>query len=89
MKWSVSLSSRAEAEFLAFRDPLRLRLARTIANLEENPFPPGTKKLVDYERTYRVHVAKDYRIVYYVDPPAREIVITFVGHKTDRAYKKL
>ena len=41
------------------------RIVQTVEQLSVIPYPPGVRKLVDSEHTYRIRVG-DYRIIYRV-----------------------
>jgi len=51
------------------------KVAHAIDNLESNPRPDGTKKLVAGDNLYRIRVG-DYRIVYQINN--KELIILFV-----------
>ena len=58
------------------------KILDAVEHLAEQPFPPGVKKLVGTEQTYRVRVG-DYRIVYDVLSSMLVIEIIRVGHRKD------
>lgn len=49
--------------------------------LENDPFPPGAKKLRD-TNTFRLR-SGDYRIVYSIDGSAQLAKIVSIGHRRD------
>jgi mRNA interferase RelE/StbE len=59
-----------------------LRILQAVEQLATEPYPPGVRKLVGSERTYRIRVG-DYRIVYSVLSSTLIIQILRVGHRRD------
>ncbi len=57
------------------------RVAESILNLENNPRPPGCKKLRGVDE-YRLRVGS-YRILYVIDDLNRIVEIMAVGHRRD------
>lgn len=58
------------------------RVLRAVESLRENPFPNSSKKLLGSEHTFRIRVG-DYRVIYIVNKPRREIEIQRVRHRRD------
>lgn len=58
------------------------RIIKKVETLPANPTPVDSKKLKDTDHTYRVRVG-DYRIIYQVNTPDKEIVICRVRHRRD------
>jgi len=56
-------------------------LAAALAALQDNPRPHGSRKLAASDQ-WRTRVG-DYRILYRVDDPAREVTVTRVAHRRD------
>jgi len=54
---------------------------RAIRSLEDNPRPPGAKKLSAQER-YRIRQG-DYRIVYSIQDRVCTVWVVKVGHRRD------
>ena len=83
MTWRVSVKDAdIVAELEDLPEPDRFRASRKIGRLEEDPFPPGFKKLKARHPLYRIR-SGDYRIIYAVVPEDRLVVITRVGHRKD------
>lgn len=57
------------------------RIMRAIRSLEDNPRPPGAKKLSAQER-YRIRQG-DYRIVYSIQDRVCTVWVVKVGHRRD------
>ncbi|HWL93932.1 MAG TPA: type II toxin-antitoxin system RelE/ParE family toxin [Phycisphaerae bacterium] len=78
------IERRAERELSELSPSMRLRIARAIAGLRENPRPAGCRKLVGSESDWRIRVG-EYRVVYEID--VRTVVRVFrIRHRKD-AYK--
>jgi mRNA interferase RelE/StbE len=83
MTWRVSFKdAHVVAELENLPEPDRFRASRKIGHLEEDPFPPGSKKLKARYPLYRIR-SGDYRIIYALVPEDRLIIITRVGHRKD------
>jgi mRNA interferase RelE/StbE len=60
----------------------RQRITKTIAQIADNPRPPGCQKLEGTRNTYRVRQG-DYRIVYDVEDARILVLILKVRHRKD------
>jgi mRNA interferase RelE/StbE len=60
------------------------RVSDRILALEENPRPPGCKKLHGQE-AYRVRIG-DYRVLYTIDDARKTVVVYSVSHRRE-AYR--
>jgi mRNA interferase RelE/StbE len=58
------------------------RVLKAVEALEENPFPPSSKKLIGSEHTFRIRVG-DYRVIYIVNKQGQEVEIQRVRHRRD------
>ena len=58
------------------------RLVEAIGALAANPLPPGVRKLVDSEHSYRIRVG-DYRVVYQFLSQERAVIIERVRHRRE------
>jgi mRNA interferase RelE/StbE len=56
----------------------RLRVAKAIRSLEDNPFSTRVRRLKGREE-FRVRVG-DYRVLYTIDHDARVVTISAIGH---------
>ncbi len=61
------------------------RIARAIVALEDDPRPPGCRKLRDLEG-WRVRVG-DWRIIYHIDDKARLVTIVEVRRRREDTYR--
>ena len=62
------------------------RIDRRILSLEEDPRPPGCKRLQGGQDVYRLRQG-DYRIIYYVDDIQTLVKVLRVMHRRD-AYRR-
>jgi mRNA interferase RelE/StbE len=81
MKWRVAVARSAEKELGKISTDNRVRVARSIRALEDNPFPAGVKRLKGREE-FRIRVG-DYRILYVVDHESQSVTISAIGHRRD------
>jgi mRNA interferase RelE/StbE len=58
------------------------RIASKIQALRDEPFPPGCKKLLAENATWRVRVG-DHRVIYQVHRGALLILVIAIGHRRD------
>jgi mRNA interferase RelE/StbE len=58
-----------------------IRVSKAILALEENPFPHGCKKLKNRDG-FRIRIG-DYRVLYFADAKAKQIVIGVIGHRRE------
>jgi len=63
------------------------RVLKHIEKLKNAPLPRQSIKLAGAEQLYRIRVG-DYRIVYSVDKPAKQITVHYVRHRRE-VYRKL
>jgi mRNA interferase RelE/StbE len=61
------------------------KIVSAVGDLAEQPFPPGMRKLVGTEHTYRLRVG-DYRVIYDVFQSKLTVEIVRIRHRKD-AYK--
>jgi mRNA interferase RelE/StbE len=61
------------------------RIDQAIRALQENPRPPGARKLAAGDEAWRLRVG-DYRILYVIDDPRAVVTIGRVLHRSD-AYR--
>lgn len=77
----VRLKPSAEKELDRLPSHLFDRVVRAIRQLVSQPRPANCKRLRGSE-LYRVRVG-DYRVLYTVDDPRREVEIVAIGHRRE------
>jgi len=65
---------------------VRERALQRLAELGDEPRPPGCRKLVAEEDLYRVRIGA-YRAIYFIDDDAKRVVIVRVAHRRE-VYRK-
>lgn len=81
MAFEVVIKRSAEKELGALPPPTRDRIAKRLLTLEENPRPPGVRKLQAH-KGYRLRVG-DYRVLYTIDDGTQLVTIYAVGHRRE------
>jgi mRNA interferase RelE/StbE len=78
----VLLEAGAERDLRRLDPPTFRRVVASIGTLAESPRPTGCRKLSGGERDWRIRVG-DYRVVYEIDDPAREVHVIRVRYRRD------
>jgi len=81
VSWRVELARDARKELARLPTAMQKRVARVLLSLENDPFPPGCKKLKNRDG-WRVRVG-DYRILYFAGKAAREVIVGIIAHRRD------
>ena len=81
MSWQVEITRGARKELEKSPAHMQARIAQTILPLEDNPFPHDCKKLRNRDG-WRIRVG-DYRLLYFADAKAKQIVIGVIGHRRE------
>lgn len=61
--YRIEWKQSAQKELRKLPSQARRRILAAVDGLKEDPYPPGSKKLVGVEQAYRIRVG-DYRVVY-------------------------
>lgn len=78
----VTLKTSVEKDLKRIDRSQVSRILRAVEELQTNPFPLSSKKLVGSEQTYRLRVG-DYRIVYIVNRATHVIEVHRVRHRKE------
>ena len=81
IEWKES----AKRELRKLPDQARRRILAAVDGLKEDPRPPGVKKLVGVEHSYRIRVG-DYRVIYSVFASALFLEVIRVADRKE-AYR--
>ena len=84
MSYTVEIKRSAGKEMESLPQEIHRRVTGKILSLENNPRPPGIRKLQGTEG-YRLRVG-DYRVLYTVDDRSHRVVIYSVAHRRE-AYR--
>jgi mRNA interferase RelE/StbE len=87
VNYEIRLRRAAQKELDAISGRDYKMLARAVSSLEQNPRPPGVKKLAD-SGLWRVRIAR-YRIVYAIDDENKLVTIVRVARRKEGTYKGL
>ena len=80
-KYTVVVTSTVKKLILKLPSSIAHRIENSLLQLEEDPRPPGYKKLKG-RNGYRIRVG-DYRIIYEIEDNILRIVIIDVGNRKD------
>lgn len=58
------------------------RIVADVENLSEDPHPPGTRKIIGTQNTYRIRIG-DYRVIYQIIDQVLIIEILRVAHRKE------
>ena len=81
MSWQIEISRDARKELAGLQPQMQVRIAKAVLALENNPFPAGCKKLRNRDG-FRIRVG-DYRVLFFADTKAKQIVISAIGHRRE------
>jgi len=87
VSYEIRLRRAAQKELDASSGRDYKMLARAVSGLEQNPRPPGVKKLAD-SGLWRVRIGH-YRIVYAIDDENKLVTIVRVARRKEGTYKGL
>ena len=87
MDYEIRLRRAAQKELDGISGRNYKMLARAISGLEQNPRPPGVKKLAD-SGLWRVRIGR-YRIVYAIDDDNKLVTVVRVARRKEGTYKGL
>ena len=83
MNYSILLSGRASRELRSLPKEIVARIHQQIVALADDPRPRESKKLRSKTpEGWRIRVG-DYRILYRIDDPKREVIIYRIGHRRE------
>ncbi len=81
MSWQIEISRAARKELAGLHSQMQVRISKAVLALENNPFPAGCKKLKNRDG-FRIRVG-DYRVLFFADTKAKQIVISAIGHRRE------
>ncbi len=81
MSWQIEISRDARKELAGLQPQMQVRISKAVLALENNPFPAGCKKLKNRDG-FRIRVG-DYRVLFFTDTKAKQIVISAIGHRRE------
>ncbi|MGZ5477455.1 MAG: type II toxin-antitoxin system RelE family toxin [Thermoanaerobaculia bacterium] len=81
-RYAVEFRRSAEKDLRRLDPTTQRRVLRATDDLENDPRPPGCRKLQGSENAYRIRVG-DYRVVYTVDDTVLIVAIERVRHRRE------
>jgi len=81
VSWQIEISRDARKELAGLHSQMQVRISKAVLALEKNPFPAGCKKLKNRDG-FRIRVG-DYRVLFFTDTKAKQIVISAIGHRRE------
>jgi mRNA interferase RelE/StbE len=81
VSWRIEIGRDAKKELSRLPPKMQKRIASAILALETDPFPHGSKKLKNRDG-WRIRVG-DYRILYFADAKALQIIVSIIGHRRE------
>jgi mRNA interferase RelE/StbE len=82
MQWIVDFTPGSERDLLRLQTTSRMRVARAIVKLRDDPFPRGREKLQGRGSLWRIRVG-DFRVIYEVDESSRSLTITRIRDRKE------
>ncbi len=80
--YSVRLKRSAEKDLRRIDKFKVPNIIAAIENLEENPRPPGCRKLVGSDSSYRIRIG-NYRVLYLIEDTICIVEVERVRHRKD------
>ena len=80
--YQIEWKSSARKELRKLPSDMIQKIVTAVELLGENPFPPGCRKLIGSEQTWRIRIG-NYRVIYNVLSSILVIEIVRVAHRKD------
>jgi mRNA interferase RelE/StbE len=85
VNYTVELARSTYSEIRRLPAKVVQRIMEAMQGLQEDPRPPGCKKLAGEFVTFRIRVG-DYRVIYEIDDAESKVLVSRIRHRKD-AYK--
>jgi len=82
MAYLILLSPPAERQLRSFAPTIQKRLVKRMKTLQNDPRPPGMKKLAGEDDLYRIREG-DYRIIYTIQDEELIILVVKIGDRKE------
>ena len=82
MAYSVLLAPPAERQLRSLAPAIQKRLVKRMKALQNDPRPPGVKKLAGEDALYRVREG-DYRIIYTIQEEELIVLVVKIGDRKE------
>jgi len=80
--YTVEIAPAAERAMKKLSADILKRIIKALVKLEQEPRPPGVKKLSGEDELYRIRVG-DYRIVYQIRDNELVVLVVRVAHRRE------
>ena len=81
MNYTVQIERSAQKQLAKISSPYFEAITEKILSLEQNPRPPGCKKLTGRE-SWRIRVG-DYRVIYNISDHLLQIIVIDIGNRKE------
>jgi mRNA interferase RelE/StbE len=88
MAYRIELTNRAAKELERLQKPIQKRIARWLGILAVDPRCEGSKQLEDKGHLRRIHVGRDYVIVYSILDDVVVVLVVRIANRRE-AYRRL
>jgi mRNA interferase RelE/StbE len=86
-RYTVAFERSAKKEFDRLEGPIRARVLRKVAVLEDDLRPPGVTRLVKADDLWRIRIG-DYRVVYAIEDERLVVIVVRVAGR-GRVYRDI
>ena len=80
-RYTVVVTSAVKKIIFKLTSPIATRIENSLLKLEENPRPPGCKKLKGRD-AWRIRIG-EYRVIYEIEDNILRVIVIDVGHRRD------
>jgi mRNA interferase RelE/StbE len=87
VNFRVELTSAAAREVRKLDPQIRRRVLTSLAQLEDDPRPPGSRRLAGFDDAWRVRIG-DYRVLYEIVDELVLVTVFRVAHRRE-VYRRL
>lgn len=82
MSYTLEIARSAEREIHRLPGAVQSRVLRVVSGLQEEPRPPGCKKLIGADDLWRIRIGA-YRVIYLIDDGIKLVRVERAGHRSD------
>ena len=88
MRYRVEVAPAAGRDLKRLPRSVHEALQDAITALGDDPWPPGSRKVIGRERSHRIRVGA-FRVIYDVFDDERLVVVARVARRTETTYRRL
>lgn len=81
MTYTIFFTPRAQKELDRLPEDIRKRINDAIAGLQQDPLPPGHRKLHIRHNTFQRIRVGAYRVIYHIEHDRLIVIIVRTGHR--------